>query len=305
MKGRRAAQQSAPATTRRNSSAAARAARRDFERDHEADAEQDQIAVAGSGFRQYPIKWDNQMCNFTLDVVSHGVKLHFYGWWRQTRFGRAQDEIGYAIDLFCKYEKDGTPYELTVAPLMYANDPRRNMESLNADICAAANQWMFKRLSYNAQTLDDLIQRAKEPTIVINRLETIDRIITQLRDFRDTAIVSGGTRTFTAHGDSGDQKINIRINVTAQAIALEGKPPSLVTGSLADAVLRTRSQNRRGAHDADPDNRPRRLTPTADPANVQALVRKLRDTTDKSEQRKIRGLLRRMGHKGGARNVTE
>jgi hypothetical protein len=164
------------------------------------------------------------------------------------------------------------------------------MKSLNADICAAVNKW-FHCHEVGAESLSTIQKRASEPIVRINRLATIDTLILKLKEFRDTAIRCGGNRFLFFEGDhKGDPKFGLHICVTDQAIALQGKVPSLYAGAVFDNVTGTRGE------------RPKRLEVVATPGNARSLIDQLKAAKargDVAEQRKIRATMRKVGIKGG------
>jgi hypothetical protein len=131
-------------------------------------------------------------------------------------------------------------------------------------------------------------------TVVINRITTLDNIILRLREFRDTAIRCGGQRGFGIEGDTpGSQKVWLQVNLTSQAVLLKGRAPGLRSGGAIDNVSES------GGRDLSASNR------TSAPAasSVIELVKQLQNATNPADRRKLRAMLRKMGHKGGARTV--
>lgn len=250
-------------------------------------SEEDEDFVS-QGFSQYNIKWDKTNVNFAFKA--EGGK--FYGWWRQTRIEGGG--MAYAIDLHVEYKDQKYSVE-TIGYL--GKDPRDDIDSLNADICAAANKWFYSQCNGRFDTIHELKQKADKPTITIRRLETIDRIILRLKEYRDMAIRSGGFRimTFTGDNEKTDPSggMRIQMDLTSQAMGLKGKVPSLYNGTILDSVAEDSSKKAKGR------GRPLELEP--DQKNIDELLKQLQQEKDKSKQRKIRATLRRMGHRGGAR----
>jgi len=241
----------------------------------------------GQGFQQYEIKWDNHTVNFKFKTA----EAEYHGWWRKIGV-KDSDKIGYGIDIFVIYE--GKRYNVETIP--YINeDPRKDLPSLNADIGAAANKWFYYKCKGTFETIKDLEQRAAKPTITIHRLETLDRILIKLKEYRDTALRSGGFRVMTFTGDDSekDPSMRIEMDLTTQAAALQGRVPALIDGVILDRVGKDSSKRTKG--------RGQQLTVSADPKNVKVLIEKLAASKDKAECRKIRAALRKMGHKGGKR----
>lgn len=248
------------------------------------------------GFSQYGIKWNKGNSFFTLDQAETGI--HFYGFYRKAKF---KDEFFWSIDLFAvrKNPAKEVDEEFSCDPISYTEDPLLSIRSLNADICAAANRWYYQRIDGSAKTIDDLVLQAKQPTVHINRLATVDALIMKIKEFRDTAIRCGGTRTFEIKGDRpGEIPLLLQMNVSVQAFALEGKVPSLGRAGAFDG-LETRKRGERPAQ-------PTKVLP--DKANVDALLSQLklaREADDKAQQRKIRAILRSIGHSGGMRALEQ
>lgn len=241
------------------------------------------------GFHQYDIQWDKNNINFRFQAGEGS----YYGWWRKGPMRNS-----FAIDLHVKY-KDKT---YAVESLHYLKeDPREDMQSLEADICTAVNKWFYHKCQSNFDTIEELEQKASKPTIIINKLETIDSIILRLKEYRDTAIRSGGLRVMMFTGDFPDKdpsgEMRIQMDLTKQAQGLKGKTPSLYDGALLDSVAEDSSKK---------GKRPKRKTEVkSDPSNVKELLKKLGASQDKVEKRKIRGLLRKLGHRGGSRTEVK
>jgi hypothetical protein len=231
------------------------------------------------------LQWTGDTVNFKFDVLDPvGDKLHIYGWYRRTKIMKT-DEIVHAIDMWIV--RNDVDY--AVPTIAYSYDPRKDMRALNADICARLQQWLSANLNSKAATIDDLRQRAEHPTIGITRIETIDNLLLKLREFRDTAIRAGGKRLFEFKGNSGPA-VHITIDVSNQSLLLKGKVPSLEMGGVYDVA--------KGGE----VRRPAQMKVRASPENINALLKQLANVKgNKREERKIRGVLRQMGHKGGAR----
>lgn len=242
------------------------------------------------GFEQFKIKWTNEGTHLTFDTDD---ALHFYGWYRQTRVSKTGLPI-HSVDLYVKREasEDGRVLDVCVDSLVYDTDPRENIRSLNADICAATNRWFHQNFAGKAESIDALFKQAKYPTIHVERIQTIDFFIQKLKEFRNVAISSGGTRLLELKGDRDTPPLLISINVTDQAMALKGKIPTLEQGALIDrALTRKRGEELRGE----------KIVNVGNPENVQVILDHLKETKDKAQQRKLRAILRSMGHRGGVR----
>lgn len=244
------------------------------------------------GFSQYNIKWDDRLTNFQFQA--EGGK--FYGWWRKT--GIKGGGIGYGIDLHAEY-KDKNCYIQTLGYL--DKDPRKNMESLNADICAAVNKWFYHQCEGTFDTLSQLQQKVNKPILTVLKLNTLDKMIVNLKECRDTSLRSGGARIVILTGDDPDRDpsggMRIKINLTTQAAALKGKvPPLLFESAAIDGVTVSKSKRGRGRTIRQ------EAIATTNQKTIDELLEKLSSSKDKREQRKLRGTLRRMGHRGGIKS---
>jgi hypothetical protein len=240
----------------------------------------------------YDVQWSADKSNFHFRITGQN-SVEGYGWWRKTR-GRHVDDLAYAVDIYVKH--DDKDYSLE-SIAYHGKDPRLNIKALDADIVAAAQRWMTLKLNGGAMTIGELRKRADQPTIEIRRLETLDRIIMKLKEYRITSIRSGGTRTIELMGDKGEQKLFVNLDVTPQAIMLDGRIPSLSHGATYDNITGKRGETARG----------RTIVNVPEAKNVEALQASLLDAKAKGDiptQRKIRALLRQMGHRGGARALA-
>ena len=238
------------------------------------------------GFQTYDIQWDKSKTNFKFKAEG----ALFYGWWRKVTAKDAK--ICFGVDLMVEHQ--GHKYNVHTLQY-YDKDPRDDLRSLNADICAAANKWFYQKCQGTFDTIEDLQQRAAKPTIKVKRLQTLDNIILKLKEYRDTALRSGGMRVMMFTGDEPDTDPSMRIemDLTTQAMGLKERVPSLTEGVMLDEVAADNSKKKKG--------RGKKLELSPDNKNVQELLERLKSTTDKVEQRKLRRVLRKMGHKGGIR----
>lgn len=292
------------------------------------------------GMHHYPISWDKSGTHFNTWAAPDGndvnispagndlilmlkraknKAVHFYGWWRHTKFLRDDGNgrqigsqfPGWAVDIFARVEfTDGTKKELAVESITYEkgpgqyNDPRDVMHSLNSDICAAIRKWFFTALRGDAETVRQLVLRAKSPIIEVPSLEWLDRLILTLTHTRETALMAGGERSVVIHtGFDKDPNIVLRMNFTEMAVMLaetQSRVPNLYQGTMIEQVVE--SGGAKGV-------KAKELKFTADPSHVATLQDRLRvlnkqvktNPAAKREARQIRATLRRMGHNGGAR----
>jgi hypothetical protein len=245
------------------------------------------------GFMQYKIRWQQPKKEgkkpkyFHVNDPEHDIR--FYGWWRKTKVVNT-DELRYNIDIFAKHAE----HEYSVESISYETNPLKNIKSLEADICAAMNKFLYQTINGTAQSLETLEAKARFPVIKIKRMATIDRIILELKACRDTAIRAGGLRLVEIHGDNAESPtIRVFVDLTMQAMGFKGKIPSLEHGAMFD----TAKKGERHGH---------KLTLQPSSKNVEDLVKQLKaakDAGNKGLARKIRATLRSMGHRGGARSL--
>lgn len=287
--------------------------------------------VKGNGFVHWPIHWydfhnerikPNESGQIAKDEWkdAHVAKfkadgVEFRAEWRKTRLHNDNNQgvDGYCIDLYVKDDPKAQGW--LARSISYFYDPRLGqggLPSLNADICSAALLWMGRTLNGGRKTFEDLAMRANHPTIHINRAETIGRIIMKLTEFYKTAITAGGQRTLEFHGDrEGEVGLRISVDLTAQAIALDGKKaPSIAMGSILDVVKGAGQGTGATAvvKDAEGKARGRAIVNTPSSGNVDSIVKMLeaaKASGDKAQQRKLRAALRKMGHRGGARAANK
>lgn len=227
-------------------------------------------------FTAASVNWDKENINFK--VQANGTK--FYGWYRKTRI-RGTQEICHAIDIYT-----GTEQHLGVNMIPYDQDPRRDIKSLNADICAAINKWFYSNpMGGKITTITELQQRANQPVIHINRLSSLDLMITRLKEYRDVSMRSGGFRAIQLTSDrEGDPTVSIHIDLTCQAIAMKGRVPSLHDGHYADrSVSKSRGENQ-----------PEPISHSADDESIMTLYKQLKKCTSKQQAGKLRATLRKM-----------
>ena len=239
------------------------------------------------GFTQYDVHWDDTLINFKL---KNEIGL-FYGWVRKI------SKKAHAVDLYTQFK--GKSYSCEA--IFYVDDPRDDLDSLNADICAAVNKWFYYKCRGDYDTIHSLELRASKPVISINSIETVDKILLGLKDYRDTALTSGGLYTYMFTGDKeGDPNMRIVLDLSKQAKSLQGRVPSLYTGSMLDVASDTQALPRK-------KDRQKRLAENGNvfQGNINELLAKLKETKDKSQQRKLRAILRRMGHRGGVRKSSQ
>lgn len=271
----------------------------------------DNAPPTNEGFSHYNIQWDAQKIHWSTTVKG----MRFHGDWAKVDMEAVGRNEPYesVVNIRCNRSKS----DQFCDTIPYSGDPRVNLKSLNADICAAITMWLHHHPfpgstcawcgcpDHQSNEPDKLCvdyQRKliEKSRIYIRRVETIDRLIMKLKEFRDTAIRCGGTRGFEIKGDGAvSLACWLEVDLTAQAVLLKGKCPPLGSTDRIDDIS--------GAEDSgeDDDVRPSVSSKSAGPAsgNVADLVNRLKTSQDPAEKRKIRATLRRMGHSGGARSV--
>lgn len=253
---------------------------------HRLSAELPALVPDKEAFKASGLKWSVQNTHFQFDTEHN---IHFYGWYRKTKMTKS-DLVVHMIDVFAK--RNDRDY--TVGSLAYQVDPRENPKTLSRKIVEAGEKWYTLQMNESVVSLDRLQKIADHPRIHIKRMETLDRIILKFKEFRDMAIRCGGTRLFELRGDAeGEPTIHVTVNLTMQAMGLNGKVPSLYHGAVFDSAVASKREVDR--------KRSGIITNVPDKGNVQVLVNMLKQATDPVERRKIRATLRKMGHKGGSR----
>lgn len=244
------------------------------------------------GFNQFNIHWDKHTINFKFQACG-GM---FFGWWRKCHM--ESDKKAFAIDIHVKHKHDRFNVDSII---YYDDDPREDLYSLESDICAACNKWFFHKCNGNWDTIDSLLLKANQPTLVIHSISAFDMMLLELKQFRDSAIRTGARRTLILDPEDVINKpkhgVRIEIDFSAQAKGLKGRVPALYTGGMLDTVT-TKEGQKKGAHKKgkkQPINK-------AASGTIDQLVKQLQNSTDKVEKRKLRAALRKMGHKGGARS---
>lgn len=305
---------------------------------------------------QYPVVWDERGLFFNVwaapdaEDVTYGENanrlaemlkgsktgmVHFTGEWRKTKFARQDDNgkvlsdsvPGWSIDMRAtvdlgegksrRFLVESLRYEDVPNPEGVGGDPRRDMHSLNSDICAAIRRWFFFEVKGDADTVRQLVRRANKPEVRAPSLEWLDRLILRLHETRDTALRAGGERTIVIDtGTDGDATFAITMNFSDVAIATEGKPPSLYTGGMTEGIVKSGGSTGKGLRGERGKAAPvaKTMAMTPDPSNVAALTARVAelnalakngDMAAKAEARKIRSALRKMGHAGGARSAAQ
>jgi hypothetical protein len=226
------------------------------------------------GFNQYPVEWRGE--NFELVAE----KLRFYGSWRMTQDDG--DVLVYAVDLFVALpERD-----LFVRSIRYESDPSVDLRSLNADLCVAVNGWLYDRTGRRrTEAIADLELRAKRPVAHATTLQRIDAMILELKTARDEALRRGQRRTARLRGSwPSDPALAVVIDLggkkSAKPIPL-GPADEEVRRIVTEAV-----EERATAVDAEKRR------------EIDELAGRLRRTRSKSEARRLRAALRRLGHRG-------
>lgn len=244
-------------------------------------------------FNKYIVSWDSRKVSFTLMVKP----FKFYGSWRKVSFNEdsADGGIAYSIDIWVESEKSLHAVE----SMHYVDgDPRDCMKSLNADICACVNKWLYFTQQGKIKTIEELTTAIKKPTLHFHRSGALDNMIIQLRQFRDTCLSQGGFRALILESDSpNDPKITIQANFNTEAHALNGKVPSLLGAEVTLDQAAKRKTTKASKTSA--------LPPTENVQSLLKMLEKAKNEENKGQQRKLRGMLRKLGYRGGLRNKNK
>ena len=230
------------------------------------------------------VVWDDGYLNFKALIFQQGCQVNFYGWYRISGAGLHAKAI-YSIDLYARHGNR----EISLKSIPFPEDPRLNIAAVNEKIMAHCNEFFAQCIVPHALSWAEFEKLMTAPSGKINRAETIDRLLIEARATRDTAFSAAGTRFIKITPDEG-QPYTIELDLTRQARALDGKVPSLEYGTIADIALRD------GKGQAG-----KRLKVEGSKENIESLAARLAKATDAGEQRRIRALMRQMGHKGGVR----
>lgn len=238
------------------------------------------------GFNQYNIHWDKDKINFKFKAEGG----EFYGWWRLVKVEGGPSL--FAIDIHAKHEDKCC----SVETLSYCagKNPQEDINSLNADICASVNKWLYQKVEGKFETITQLYQKAEKPVIHIRSLGALDEIINRLMEYREVALSTGGIRIMTFTGElEDDPSMRIEMSLFKQALAFKGRVPKLTEGATLDRVAEDSGRKIKGR--GKPTER------TSDQSSIDSLLKELEKCNDPRKKRKLRQVLRKLGHKGGAR----
>lgn len=258
----------------------------------------DELTKLRRGFKQYDIIWSKgekgqDNINFRFSVTSNGMKVDFHGWWRKSEVtGRdGRKEPCYCIDIYCKWGDKSCA--LKSIPY-FVTDPRTDVASLNADITAAANEFVWKTLNGKVSIISKIAEMAARPVVHIKNMRTLDGLIQKLMEHRASSIGVGGPRHCDIQSDEeGGPRVVFAIDLTLQHVALDGRVPSIVEGAVYDTAGKGKISGQKLELKMDEGNL----------NNLIAQLKKAKESGDESGARKIRAVLRKLGHKGGARSV--
>jgi len=244
------------------------------------------------GFNQFNVHWDKHTINFKFKAGGGS----FYGWWRKCS---SHGDLVYAIDIHVQHKEDTFNVD---SIYYYTGDPREDLYSLDSDICAACNKWFFHKCNGNFETIDSLLLKANQPTIIFKTIESLDMVIHEMKVFRDNAIRTGGCYTLILDppDTEGNPKNGVRIqtHLFTQALGLKGRVPALYSGAILDTNTSVTGRKK----NAHKKNREATSSVTVTSGSINQLMDQLKKSTNKTEKRKLRAALRKMGHRGGARN---
>jgi hypothetical protein len=227
------------------------------------------------------VRWRGE--NFELVVE----KLRFYGSWRMSQGD--DGELFYVVDLFVALPK----HDLFVRSIRYEEDPSEDLRSLNADLCIAVNAWLYDRTGKRrTETIADLELRAKRPQMVMTTLKQLDSMILELRTARDEALRRGQRRTAQLRGSRpGDPQLAVVIDLSGRK---SGKPlPLDPAAEEVRRIITEAIEERATVVDAEKQR------------TIDDLAGKLKRTKSKSEARRLRAHLRRLGHRGALHTTCE
>lgn len=252
-------------------------------------------STSDRGFSIYDVVWDKKH-NTTFTVKSNDVL--FYGSWFK---GKSKDKTAYRVDIRVKVSDS----DLHVEDLFYGeNDPRKNIQSLNADICCAISKWFHYSCKENPMyTINDLKKKSLKPSVRINELQTLDDLITSLKEMRQIAVKCGGIRYVTFEGDSGksdEPRVTIQIDLSrvAKMYMDTGKIPKCVNPGVIDRAVET--GGKKGANRVSSTKKV-----TTDLKSLKDLHKQIKNCTDQSVMRKYRKSMRLLGIKGGIRGLEK
>lgn len=195
--------------------------------------------------------------------------------------------------------------------LPFDQDPRENLKQLNHDISMAIQKWIadhpnaksicpicrcpdHQEETPSKRCIKHLRRLNRRPIIRIRDLDTMDAIMMGISSLRETSLRSGGSRGFLIRSDGeGDPDVWLDVDLTTQAMHLKGRVPPV--GSQMGGRLRRELGEEDGGHG--------RLQPDA--SMVQDLIQQLETATDPTLKRRIRIQLRKLGHRGGARQKNQ
>lgn len=243
-------------------------------------------------------------------AATPGRMVRIYGSWRKTTYAQvnarggvnSERKAGWAIDIFARIETIEKTHMFSIDTLCFtAGDPRTDLPALNTAIAEAVSKWFFKIGAPNQ--LIKLVEKAEHAQLKVPNLQWLDNLLLQIKEVRETAFRSGGERHIVFEAPNGP-KVTLTLNFTSLAIALDGKPPAMNTGGRLSTIKVSKKAPRSSevstpVHVANPDNVRDLL------AQVAAANERFRagDQSAKKEARDLRALLRKLGHKGGARNA--
>lgn len=231
------------------------------------------------------IEWFTNKTTFGFDYED----VRFHGWWRKIKVDL------FAIDIYAKKEVEGGTFrEFAIEGLHYREDPRSNMDKLDSDIIARCSWWFRVKLNGQAELIDELIRKATQPTVVIRKVQSIDKILFTLREFRDTAIRCGGRRYFEIAGDAEKPTMLLDVDLSS----LKGNVPALIAPAAPPRPGQPPQKK-------SAESKPRAASAPVE-GDVAELLQKLKaakSNGDQAAQRKIRAALRAKGHKGGIKAV--
>jgi hypothetical protein len=288
------------------------------------------------GFAQYGIEWQNierEPLNFVKNPKHKPEHAHYF----RAAFNGPYGTISFAGELLRTANAHNIDMAVMYAAIMYAkfngavfamktidwgtDDPRQpqpncdkhsGINEMNKDICAAMNKWMWRHISGDVPTISDYVSMARHPIMVYSTLDKLDADITALQQVRSLAMNSGGTYQATINGDGVPKqwrgpapKLTVVCDFTTQAIIAEGKAPPIRGGGILDSAGKSGGKRRGRKPSSIPAPSGVDMTNVeqmrAEIERLNTLHRETGDPNAKSAARRLRGELRKLGVKGGAR----
>lgn len=249
-----------------------------------------------SGFSVYDIKWEPKHgCTFTIN--HDGIMFH--GTWFRGKAGEAE-----AFRVTIRASVNGS--DIHIEDMDYAQDPKKNLSSLNADICCAISKWFYYSCNEDpVYTITDLRKRAARPVVEITQLSTIDQLIASLKEMKQIAIKCGGARYATIEGDTERDdapRVTLKIDLSpyAKMYMESGKIPKNVNTATIERAIGTKGKKNQNVGTVKEST-----STTADLQSLKDIKKQIESCKDDKTLKKYRKMLRGMGVKGGINGLKK